>query len=73
MDRGRLFLMFPSNKMSVSGHKLVNKKFHRNMRKYLFALMATEHQNKLSRGVVECFSLHVFKTHLDTLGNEFWQ
>lgn len=71
MDRVRLFLMLPSNRTRANRHKLENKKFHRNMRKYFFTLMATEHQNKLSRRVAERLPLLVFKTHLDTVGNVF--
>ena len=71
VDRARLFLMMPSNKTRGNGYKLENKNFHRNIRKYFFTLMVTEHQNKLPREVVELLSLLVFKTHLDTLRNVF--
>lgn len=37
-NRDRLFSMVPSDRTSVSGHKLKHKKFHLNIRKYFFTM-----------------------------------
>ncbi|KFV84004.1 hypothetical protein N308_10824, partial [Struthio camelus australis] len=52
-----------------NGQKLKHGKFHLNLRKNFFAVMVTEHWNRLPRGVVES-PLEIFRTRLDViLGN----
>ncbi|KFV78484.1 hypothetical protein N308_03035, partial [Struthio camelus australis] len=53
-----------------NGHKLKHRKFCPNLRKKFFTVRVTEHWNRLPREAVECPSLEIFKTRLDTiLGN----
>jgi len=47
-----------------NGHKLKHRKFHLTVRKNFFILMATEHWNRLPRGVVESPSLEIRKIRL---------
>lgn len=50
-NRARLFSLVPSNRTRDNGHKLKRRKFHRNIRKHLFAVEMTEHWQVAQRGV----------------------
>jgi len=59
VDGARIISVVPSNRKRSDGHKLEQRKFHKNMR-------ITEHWNRLPRETVESPSLEIFKTCLDT-------
>mgnify|MGYP001860010004 CR=1 FL=1 len=56
----RLFSVVPSDRIGVNGHKLQQRKFH----KERSTLRGTEYWNRLLNEVVES-PLKIFKTHLD--------
>jgi len=64
-DGAKLFLVVPSDRTRVNGHKLKHRKLRLNTRKNFFTLRVTEHWNRLPRGVVDSPSLEIFKTRLD--------
>jgi len=47
MDEASLFLVVCSNRTRSNGLKLVQRKFHTNMRKNLFMVRVMEHWNRL--------------------------
>lgn len=62
----QLFSVVPSDRTRGNDHKLKYKKFHLNRRKNSFTLREAEHWHRLPREVVECASLEMFKSHMDT-------
>jgi len=61
----------PSDRTTVSGHRLKHGRFPLNIRKSIFAVRVTEHWHSLPREGVESPSLEIFKTQLDrVLGNQ---
>ena len=65
MDEARLFLVACSDGTRSIGLKLEHRKFHKNMWKN-FMVRVMEHQNRLSRDVVESPSIEIFKISQDT-------
>jgi len=61
MNEARLFLV----KCSDRARSNDRRNFYTNMRKNFFAVMVTEHWNRLPREIVETPSMKIFKTCLD--------
>jgi len=66
MDEARFFSVVCNNRTRSSDLKLEHWKFHTSMQKNFFTVRVMEHWNRFPREVVECSSMEVFKTHLDT-------
>ena len=65
-DEARLCSLVLGNRTRGSGQKLMHRRFQLNMRKNSI-MQGTMHQNRLPGGVVECPSLYIFKSYLDTI------
>jgi len=66
-DRARLFSDVPSDRTTVNGHNLKDRRCHLNIRKRFFTVRVTEHWHRLSREVVESSSLGMFKSCPDII------
>ncbi|KAJ7418008.1 hypothetical protein WISP_61333 [Willisornis vidua] len=66
-NRATLYLGVPGNRTIDSGQKMMDRKFHLDMRKNFFAVWVTEHWNRLPREVVESPSLEILQNHLDAI------
>ena len=66
MDQARLFLMVCSDRTKNNGLKFEHRKFHTNMKKNSFMVWVMELWNRLPREVVECPSMEILKTQLNT-------
>lgn len=66
-DAVKLFSVVPRDRTRGKEHKLKERKFHMNVRKYIFAVRVTEHWKRLLRDVGESLFLETFKTHLDVI------
>jgi len=61
LDEASFFSAVPSDRTRGNGHRLVQRKFHMNVRKKLFTVRIAEHWHRLPREVP---SLEIFKIHL---------
>jgi len=57
----------PCDSTRVKGHQLKHRRFPLNIRKHFLTVSVTKHCHRLPREIVECPSLEIFRSHLDTV------
>lgn len=60
-DAARHCSVMTSSRMKLSGQKLMDRRFHLNMRENIFTVQVTEHWSRLPRKVMESLSLEMFQ------------
>lgn len=75
MNAGGIVLVLCNNGTKGNGHSLKYRKFHTNIRKYLFTMKMLEQWNfRLPREVVESSVMEILKTCLDGfMCNLLWE